>query len=132
MNDTCDALRRLGDFRERFRAHLDEHSTFGDDARDASGKPLAFGYNDPALLSDFRTALMEEDWLRPPYDLGIRAYIDHPDRIDTADLEALRQILVFTDRGERFADGWWHTVVEDGVLDRVLQRVQAIYAERCA
>jgi len=49
--------------------------------------------------------------------------IDESGFIERANLDQVRQMLTFCFRGERFCDGHWEAMIEEGVLQRLLMRL---------
>ena len=46
--------------------------------------------------------------------------------VKTADLAQIRTMLTYCARGERFSDGHWAAMIEDGHIRRLLQRLEEI------
>ena len=49
--------------------------------------------------------------------------------VRVATLPEIRRMLTFVVRGERFCDGWWSSMIEDGHVLRLLQRLAEIREE---
>ena len=69
---------------------------------------------------------------RPPWnDYGyspaeaVRMLKD-PEAIRTATLDDIRTMLTYCVRGERFGDGLWATMIEEGYIRQILERVAVL------
>ena len=58
-----------------------------------------------------------------------RRMVDEEGFIAAADLDQVKTMLTFCVRGERFCDGHWQALIEDGTLLALLQRVRTLRAE---
>ncbi len=54
------------------------------------------------------------------------ARLQQPNGIETASLEEIRAMLTFFVRGERFNDGHWGGMIEQGYIRRILDRLADI------
>jgi len=52
--------------------------------------------------------------------------LDDHEAIRTADLARIKTLLTYCVRGERFGDGFWETMVVDGHVRRLLERLAEI------
>lgn len=50
-------------------------------------------------------------------------HIESPEYIEQANIDELRALLTYICRGERFCDGYWLSVLRDGSLVAVLDRL---------
>ena len=50
--------------------------------------------------------------------------------IKTASLSQIKTMLTFCVRGERFSDGHWAQMIEEGHIQRLLERLNAIKSEQ--
>ncbi len=51
------------------------------------------------------------------------AMLKNEDMVKTASLEQIQSMLTFCVRGERFLDGHWGHVIEQGYIRRLLERL---------
>lgn len=49
--------------------------------------------------------------------------------IETASLDQIKTMLTYCVRGERFCDGHWEAMIEDGYIRRLLERLIVLQAE---
>ena len=79
---------------------------------------------DPAVEAFFN-ALSKEYWRDETYSVETTSrMIRNPDRIDRASLEEIRAMLTFCVRGERFCEGHWRTMLNQGFIRQLLTRLQ--------
>ncbi len=74
----------------------------------------------------FRLAAREcwTDFGYSPAEAG--AMLDDHEAIRTADLARIKTLLTYCVRGERFGDGFWETMIVDGHVRRLLERLAEI------
>ena len=58
-----------------------------------------------------------------------RRMIDEEGFIARADLDQVKTMLTFCVRGERFCDGLWEALIEEGTIRALLERLRALRAE---
>jgi uncharacterized protein DUF6508 len=81
---------------------------------------------DPLVEAFFHCA-SKECWCDHQYDpAATRALIEDPDYVADASLDQVRTMLTWCVRGERFCDGLWGSMVEDGTIKRLLERLREI------
>lgn len=51
-----------------------------------------------------------------------------PGFVESADLKQIKTLLNYCVRGERFCDGFWARMIEDGHIRRILERLAEIRA----
>ena len=85
---------------------------------------------DPLVEEFFRT-VSGGGWLDKNYNPE-QAYqmIQDENLIRTASLSQIRTMLTFCVRGERFSDGHWAQMIEQGYIRRLLERLNEIKAEQ--
>ena len=78
-------------------------------------------------LERFFSLLSAEAWSLSDYDpvligdqIGDQAYIE------TADWERLKGICTYCFQGEKFCDGHWGNLVEDGVIAALVKRIEEL------
>ena len=52
--------------------------------------------------------------------------IDNDEFIAAADLDEIKTLLTYCVRGERFCDGFWLRLITDGVIVKILRRLEII------
>ena len=84
-----------------------------------------YEYND--TVEDFMGAIINAGWLDHDYDPATAQELLMDERAITyATIPQVRQMLTAVVRGERFCDGWWMSVIDDGRVRRVLERLGEI------
>jgi hypothetical protein len=88
-----------------------------------TGSPaVAIGY-DYDVEAFFRIA-SSECWMDYDYDpRQAVALLEDTRAIAEADFSVLRALLTASVRGERFSDGWWGSLLTEGKLQAILQRL---------
>lgn len=82
------------------------------------------------VVAFFRLA-GSEPWCDHDYaQKDVPALIREPGFIEGASLEELKTILTYCVRGERFGDGFWGALIQQGLIQRLLKRLQAILPDR--
>ena len=56
--------------------------------------------------------------------------LDDEDAVKTADLDQIKTMLTFCVRGERFCTGHWGSVIENGYVRRLLERLRELGGDR--
>ena len=77
------------------------------------------------VVSAFYQEVARDCWV----DVNYRPTADHllsaPDSIAQATLPQLQSLLTYCVRGERFCDGHWAAMIEQGHVQRILSRLAA-------
>jgi len=81
---------------------------------------------DETVVEFFRAAGAEcwSDFDYRPEDA--RRMLENTESIGTADLYQIKTMLTYCVRGERFCDGHWAAMIEDGHVRRLLERLAQI------
>jgi hypothetical protein len=80
----------------------------------------------PAIERFFQT-LTEPPWVVYAYDPEqVAAQLQQVEFVAAADLEGLRPLLSYLGRGERYCDGFWLEHLQNGTVDAVLLRLEAL------
>ena len=84
-----------------------------------------------SLVQEFFHAVAGEVWIDYEYNPE-QAYqmIKDENLIRTASLPQIKTMLTFCLRGERFSDGHWAQMIEDGYIRRLLERLNEIKSEK--
>jgi hypothetical protein len=79
------------------------------------------------VVEEFFRAAAGEAWVDVGYDPE-QAYkvLKNEDLVKTASLAEIRTMLTFCLRGERFSDGHWAQMIEEGHIRRLLERLDEI------
>jgi hypothetical protein len=103
--------------------------TWGGNTVDADGV-LQMPYVDYAdWVSHFFRLAGQDCWTDPGYQPQAAARLIEDDaRVATASLEQIRTLLTYCVRGERFCDGHWIALIDEGRLVAILERLQDIAA----
>jgi hypothetical protein len=82
------------------------------------------------VVRDFFRVVANDWWFDREY-IPADAWdmIQNEDTIKTSSLPQIRIMLTYCMRGERFCDGHWATMIEEGYIRRVLERLIAIRAQ---
>jgi hypothetical protein len=85
---------------------------------------------DDAVDGFFRAA-SAECWCDRNYDPAEAArMLDNAELVAGADLAQIRTMLTYCVRGERFCDGHWGAMVEDGHVARLLERLAVLRSRK--
>ena len=89
---------------------------------------LPYPKYDPFVEEFFRH--VSSKWLDYEYDPG-QAYqmLKDENRVKAASLAEIKAMLTFCVRGERFSDGHWAAMIEQGYIRRLLERLNEIKLE---
>ena len=84
-----------------------------------------------SLVQEFFHAVAGEVWIDYEYNPE-QAYqmIKDENLIRTASLPQIKTMLTFCLRGERFSDGHWAQMIEEGYIRRLLERLNEIKSEK--
>lgn len=78
---------------------------------------------DKVVREFFRTA-SSECWIAYDYSPGKAArMLADENSIETSDINQIKTMLTYCVRGERFCDGHWGAMIENGHIRRLLQRL---------
>ena len=94
----------------------------------ADGTPILPWYEyGETVESFFDTIRRQGCWLAPDYDpeKAERMLMDET-AVRCATIPDIRRMLTLVVRGERFCDGWWVSMIEDGHVRRLLERLAEI------
>ena len=87
----------------------------------------AYYYRYPGEVEAFFALVEREPWTVGSYDpRATSELIADPRRIVSATLDEIRAGLTYCARGERFSDGHWSVMLERGIVQRLLRRLQAL------
>ena len=93
--------------------------------------PGSFPYPsyDDVVLEFFR-AVQQDCWRDVHYgDQPVGEWIENEGFVRRASLDEIRTMLTWCDRGERFADGHWGSVIASGAVHRILERLAVLVDE---
>jgi hypothetical protein len=97
----------------------------GEKQKDVS---ISFPYpNYHPVVEEFFRLVSGQGWLNPE-----QAYqmLKDENVIKTASLSQIKIMLTFCVRGERFSDGHWAQMIEEGYIRRLLERLNEIKSEQ--
>ena len=84
-----------------------------------------------SVTEEFFRLAASECWLDYEYSPEQAYQMLRDDNLNkTASLSQIKTMLTFCVRGERFSDGHWGTMIEDGHIRRILQRLDEIRTEQ--
>ncbi len=79
------------------------------------------------VVHRFVSVASQPEWRDPSYlSNQMASTFEDPTIIDNADLNQLKTILTYFVRGERFIDGHWETMIQQGYICRLLRRLQEL------
>jgi uncharacterized protein DUF6508 len=83
------------------------------------------------VVEEFFRLVSSEGWLDHEYNPE-QAYqmLKDENGIKTASLSQIKTMLTFCVRGERFSDGHWAQMIEEGYIRRLLERLNEIKSEQ--
>ena len=83
------------------------------------------------MVEEFFNRVSSDGWLDYEYNLELAyAMIKDENAVKTASLEQIKTMLTFCMRGERFSDGHWGAMIEQGHIRRLLVRLNEIKTGR--
>jgi len=84
-----------------------------------------------SVVEEFFRVVSSGGWLDYEYDPE-QAYqiLRDEDLVKTASLPQIKTMLTFCVRGERFSDGHWGAMIEQGYIRRLLERLNEIKSEQ--
>ena len=85
-----------------------------------------------SLVHEFFRRVAEDGWIDTEYDPE-QAYqmLKDEDLIKSASISQIKTMLTFCLRGERFSDGHWAQMIEEGYIRKLLERLNEIKSEEC-
>jgi hypothetical protein len=82
------------------------------------------------LVEEFYRQVASDGWLDYEYNLEEAAsMLEDDDLIKTASLPQVKAMLTFCVRGERFSDGHWAEMIENGNIRKLLIRIDELSRE---
>ncbi len=82
------------------------------------------------VVEEFFRRVSGEGWLDPGYSPERAGQmLEDADRIKSASLDQIKTMLTFCVRGERFCDGHWAQMIEQGHIRRLLERLEVLKSE---
>lgn len=76
------------------------------------------------IVMEFVNAVSKDCWLDRDYQPEeARRLLDEEELVKKANLDQIRSMLTYFVRGERFSDGHWGAMVQNGEIGRLLQRL---------
>lgn len=96
---------------------------------ETSGGAMPWPQYNPAVEA-FMRAAGQETWRDEGYDPQKAArMLQDADLVGRASLAEIRTMLTYCVRGERFSDGHWAAMIEQGYLQRLLERLRQLRQE---
>lgn len=90
---------------------------------------LPYPFYDPVVTAFFRLA-SAECWIDYGYDPAKAGQMLKDEKfVKAGSLAQIKTMLTFCLRGERFSDGHWGAMIEQGYIRRLLERLNEIKAE---
>ena len=84
-------------------------------------------YEYDETVHEFMDTIREGGWLDYGYDpVDAQKLLMDEEAIARATIPQIRQMLTAVVRGERFCDGWWMSIIDEGNVRRVLERLAEI------
>ena len=81
---------------------------------------------DEAVIKFYRAA-SQDCWLDYQYNPHeAKRFLENEKAVAAASLDEIRTILTFCVRGERFCDGHWGAMIEEGYVRQILERLIAL------
>ena len=101
----------------------------GEKQKDGS---ISFPYpNYNPVVEEFFRLVSSEGWLDHEYNPEQTYQMLKDEKlIKTASLSQIKTMLTFCVRGERFSDGHWAQMIEEGYIRRLLERLNEIKSEQ--
>jgi Family of unknown function (DUF6508) len=83
------------------------------------------------VVEEFFHIVASEGWIDYDYDPEQASeMLKDEDRVKTASLSQIKTMLTFCLRGERFSDGHWAQMIEEGYIRRLLERLNEIKSKQ--
>lgn len=123
MNPTDEEISELLEFLPRLqdKSYTPIKQWLGGKQPDGTSQIRYPDYHD--LTMDFFRVASKECWMYPYDPARAREMINDDEKIETASMDQIRELLTFCVRGERFCDGHWGAMIEDGSVERLLKRL---------
>ena len=87
---------------------------------------IPFPEYEPVIDAFFKLA-SQEQWCDVNYNPDEAALLlKRENAIEQSTLAEIKTMLTFCVRGERFCDGHWGSMISNGIICRILQRLQAL------
>jgi uncharacterized protein DUF6508 len=101
----------------------------GEKQKDGS---ISFPYpNYNPVVEEFFGLLSSDDWLDHEYNPEwAHQMLKDQNGIKTSSLSQIKTMLTFCVRGERFSDGHWAQMIEQGHIRRLLERLNEIKSKQ--
>jgi hypothetical protein len=81
----------------------------------------------PDIVEDFFHLASSDCWTDYDYDPSeARRLLEDDNLIMNANLAQIKTMLTYCVRGERFCDGHWGAMIEEGYIRRILQRLEVL------
>lgn len=98
------------------------------DRRTADGKPALPRYEYSETVESFFDTISKQGcWLDPDYDPEEdQRLLMNESAVGRATMPEIRRLLTLVVRGERFCDGWWASMIKEGHVRRLLERLADI------
>ncbi|PPD29116.1 MAG: hypothetical protein CTY19_17850 [Methylomonas sp.] len=79
------------------------------------------------VVEKFFQIVARECWVDYDYSSkNVENVIHDPQRIARATLEDIKAMLTWSERGERFGEGHWEGVINEGLVRNILLRLQEL------
>jgi hypothetical protein len=94
-----------------------------------------FDYDESAI--EFEKALYDQGWIATDFDWpewqeSAEEYVNSPEKVESADAETIRKLLMTHSRKDRFCEGHMAAMFENGHIVALLRRLKKIRSnERC-
>lgn len=80
------------------------------------------------VVGDFYKAASKECWCDYSYvPADAAVMVENQGLIQTASLSQIKTLLTYCVRGERFGDGFWAAMIENGIITSILKRLCVLY-----
>jgi len=102
-----------------------------DSSAGSGASPIPFHYPGYApVVEEFFAAASAECWSDHEYDPWVVGpQLEESGFVEAADLSQIRTLLTFCVRGERFCDGFWGSMIQEGHIRRILKRLMELRRE---
>lgn len=82
------------------------------------------------VVNEFFQTASKECWYDYSYSAENAAnMLEEKNGVETGDLNQIKTMLTFCVRGERFCDGHWSAMIEEGHIWRILERLSEMRSE---
>ena len=100
-------------------------------SKDQDGEIIAFPWAEyDGVVDEFMDCIRRDCWIDYDYvPEEVEKLIESEEAIKRATLRQIRAMLTYVLRGERFCDGWWGHMIEDGYVRRILERLAELEGE---